>query len=163
MNKKLPTNDIANELSGASVFFQSSPKSESPQESPTPKTKQAVESKPKATMTPRHHETTTPDNNMGDIARKNGTEPTINNEDTNAATMETIRKAVKQLGKEAATHRFTVQEKNVLADIVYTHTRQGYRTSENEITRIAVNWLILDYQEQGEQSVLARMLETLHK
>lgn len=84
-------------------------------------------------------------------------------DDTVAASLETMRKAVKQIGKEAATHRFTTQEKNVLADIVYTYTRQGYRTSENEITRIAVNWLILDYQERGEQSVLARMLEALHK
>jgi hypothetical protein len=48
-----------------------------------------------------------------------------------------VRKAVKQIGKEAATHRFTLDEKNLLADIEYTYKRQGIRTSENELTRIA--------------------------
>jgi hypothetical protein len=76
---------------------------------------------------------------------------------------ETIRKAVKQIGKEAATYRFSAEEKQTLADIVYTYGRQGYRTSENEITRIAVNWLILDYQERGKQSVLSRLLDALHE
>ena len=78
-------------------------------------------------------------------------------------TVELVRKAVKRVGKEAATYRFTPEEKQHLADIVYTYNRQGYRTSENEITRIAVNWLLWDYQEQGEQSVLARLLRALHE
>src|SRR5437764_4589729 len=47
---------------------------------------------------------------------------------------EGVRKAVKQIGKEAATHRFTLEEKNELADIEYTYKRQGIRTSENEST-----------------------------
>jgi hypothetical protein len=68
---------------------------------------------------------------------------------------------VKQLGKEAATHRFTGEEKRAIADLVYTHNRQGYRTSENEITRIAVNWLLLDFKERGEHSVLSRIIELL--
>ena len=84
------------------------------------------------------------------------------NEVTIAATLETIRKTVRQVGKEAATHRFTAEEKTVLSDIVYTYNRQGYKTSENEITRIAVNWLLVDYKERGALSVLARMLECLH-
>jgi hypothetical protein len=77
--------------------------------------------------------------------------------------VEGVRKAVKRVGKEAATYRFTPEEKQHLADIVYTYGRQGYRTSENEITRIAVNWLLWDYQEQGEHSVLARLLKVLHE
>jgi len=76
--------------------------------------------------------------------------------------LEEVRRVVKQLGKEAATFRLTGQEKRTLADLVYTYHRQGYRTSENEITRIAVNWLLLDFQEAGEGSVLARILERLH-
>ena len=36
-----------------------------------------------------------------------------------------LRKAVKQVGKEAATHRFTQREKESLRDIVYTYGRQG--------------------------------------
>ena len=72
-----------------------------------------------------------------------------------------LRKAVKQIGKEAATHRFTLEEKDGLADTVYTYGRQGYRTSENEIVRISVNWLFEDYQENGKQSVLHKVLRAL--
>ena len=75
--------------------------------------------------------------------------------------LERLRKAVKQVGKEGGTHRLTRQEKQSLADIVYTYRRQGYRTSENEITRIGVNWLIEDYQENGKHSVLHRVLRAL--
>ncbi len=56
-------------------------------------------------------------------------------------TIETIRKAVKQIGKEGATHRFTSKEKRDIADLIYTYKRQGIRTSENEITRIAINFM----------------------
>lgn len=77
--------------------------------------------------------------------------------------LEQIRKVVKQVGKEAATYRLTQAEKQQLADIVYTYKRLGCRTSDNELARIAISWLILDYQAQGEQSVLARVLETLHR
>ena len=72
-----------------------------------------------------------------------------------------LRKAVKEVGKEAATHRFTQAEKESLRDIVYTYGRQGYRTSENEIARIGVNWLVEDYRENGKRSVLHRILKAL--
>ena len=78
-----------------------------------------------------------------------------------ASTVRSLRKAVRVIGKEAATHRFTSQEKDHLADIVYTYGRQGYRTSENEVVRIGVNWLIVDYQENGRQSVLHKALKAL--
>ncbi len=39
---------------------------------------------------------------------------------------------------------------------------QGARTSENEITRIAVNWILLDYQKHGPRSVLTQLLASLH-
>jgi hypothetical protein len=73
-----------------------------------------------------------------------------------------VRKAVKQIGKEAATHRFTLDEKNLLADIEYTYKRQGIRTSENEITRIAINYFIEDYRKNGESSLLAKVLKRLN-
>jgi hypothetical protein len=73
--------------------------------------------------------------------------------------IELVRKAVKELGKEAATHRFTEQEKKSLADIIYTYKNQGLRTSENEIARIAVNFIIEDYQQNGKESVLDKTLK----
>ena len=75
---------------------------------------------------------------------------------------EVVRKAVKQVGKEAATHRFTIEEKNLLADIEYTYKRQRIRTSENEITRIAINYFAEDYRKNGEQSLLAKILKLLN-
>lgn len=77
--------------------------------------------------------------------------------------IETIRKAVRRLGKEAATYRFTQEEKKALSDIVYTYKNRGIKTSENEITRTAINYLVEDYHQNGENSMLARMLERLNE
>jgi hypothetical protein len=78
------------------------------------------------------------------------------------AIVELVRKAVKQFGKEAATHRFTVEEKKAIADIIYAYRNQAIRTNENEITRIAVNFIVNDYRENGENSVLDRVLRVLN-
>ena len=93
------------------------------------------------TTTPRHHDTT--------ASRYHDT------------TIEMVRKAVKKFGKEAATHRFTLEEKNAIAGIVYSYKNQGIRTSENEITRIAINFIINDYRENGGNSILERALRAL--
>ena len=89
------------------------------------------------------------------------------NQDTTVAhaeddILDVVRKAVRQIGKEAATHRFTLDEKNSLADIEYTYRRQGIRTSENEITRIAINYFIEEYRKHGDSSLLAKVLKRLN-
>jgi len=183
MKKQLLTADITNELNGASVFFQSKHTPTLPtavadekratvaegiseqageqpvenvsislQESSAAASKQPSAHEP---VIPRHHATTPPSNQAMQMPTMPAT--------IDATTVERIRKTVKQLGKEAATHRFTPEEKRQLADIVYTYERRGCRTSENEITRIAINWMLGDYQEFGEQSMLARLLEALHR
>ena len=40
---------------------------------------------------------------------------------------------------------------------------QGIRTSENEITRIAINYLVENYKQDGENSILARVIERLNE
>ena len=102
------------------------------------------------TMTPRYHDTTQPRNHGTMVPQ---------DEDS---IFEVVRKSVKQIGKEAATHRFTLEEKNLLADIEYTYKRQGIRTSENEITRIAINFFIEEYRQKGEQSILVKILKLLN-
>ena len=72
-----------------------------------------------------------------------------------------IRKVVRAPGKEVSFVRLTPEEKAQVADIVYTYKRQGQKTTENEINRIALNHLLLDYHENGEHSVLARVLAAL--
>jgi hypothetical protein len=94
-------------------------------------------------MPPRNHDTT--------VSRYHDT------------VVEAVRKAVKEFGKEAATHRFTEQEKRVIADIIYMYKQQDIRTNENEITRIAVNFIIQDYKEFGENSILDRVLKALNE
>lgn len=75
-----------------------------------------------------------------------------------------IRRAVIPIGKEPATHRFTLEEKNHLDEIEY-HYRKQYRirTTENEITRIAVNYLLHNYRQNGETSILHKVLESIHR
>ena len=76
--------------------------------------------------------------------------------------IETIRKAVKQLGKEDGTYRFTAFEKKGMADTVYSYAQADIRTSQNEIARIGINYLLADYKLNGASSVLARVLERLN-
>ena len=76
--------------------------------------------------------------------------------------IEDIRKAVKVVGREPGTIRLTEQEKSQLTDIIYTLGRQGKRTSENELYRVALNFLLEDWREYGKESVLARVLAALH-
>jgi hypothetical protein len=163
MKKKLNVDSIQSELRGGSAFF---PGYQSPDSPTPPKTEEkqvesvdtpAKEKKPaekspseRDTTTPRHHDTT--------VSRHHDTMPPQQDIDI----FETVRKAVKQLGKEAATHRFTLAEKNLLADIEYTYKREGIRTSENEITRISINYIIEDYRQHGEESILAKILKRLN-
>ncbi len=167
MRKQLPTAGITNELAGSSVFFTAPPVAEptqavaavetavftgvEQQEATTPPITAPAEND---TVPPRNH-ATTPSANGATVATANDAPP-------DPALLEAVRKTTKQIGKEAATHRFTAAEKQMIAEIVYTCARQGTRTSENEITRIAVNWLLLDYQTHGQRSVLTQLLASLH-
>ena len=77
--------------------------------------------------------------------------------------LELVRRAVRTLGKEAATYRFTQDEKRALSGIVYAYKERGIKTSENEITRIALNYLIDEYRRNSTSSILARVLGLLNQ
>ena len=81
----------------------------------------------------------------------------------NDTTVDFIRAAVKQLGKEGTTHRFSQAEKRAIGEIVYTFRNRGLRTSENELVRIAVNFLLEDYKVHRDGSMLSRCLDALHR
>ena len=139
MKKKFDTTSVMNELRGQSVFFPTQTAQEDTQQQHT-------------SSAPEQQETPTVQATMNDT-----TIPLDEDE-----LLEQARRAVKHIGKEAATHRFTLEEKNKLADIEYTYRRQGIRTSENEITRIAINYFAEDYRKNGEQSLLAKVLKRLN-
>jgi outer membrane biosynthesis protein TonB len=116
-----------------------------------PKVKKVEQPSNRDTTTPRYHDTT--------VSRYHETkQPKVH-----GVTIDLVRKAVKEFGKEAATHRFTEAEKREIADLIYTYKNQGIRTSENEVTRIAVNFLMEDYKVNGENSVLHKILEALNE
>jgi hypothetical protein len=86
----------------------------------------------------------------------------INNDIVLGKPTELIRRAVKQVGKETTNYRLTSEEKDAVADLVYAFKKRGIRTSENEIVRIAINNLMNDYQENGDNSVLVTVLTSLN-
>lgn len=112
------------------------------------KRKTTKELKPKQT---RYRDTMQPSNHETMVSRYHDT------------IIHEVRMAVKELGKEAATHRFTDTEKKEIMDMIYAYKRQGIRTSENEIARIGVNFLIEDYKENGENSILHKVLQALNE
>jgi hypothetical protein len=75
--------------------------------------------------------------------------------------IEAIRQIVKIPGREVSYVRLTPEEKARLSDAIYTFKRQGQKTTETEINRIALNYLLNDYFQHGEQSVLARVIAAL--
>jgi len=77
--------------------------------------------------------------------------------------IETIRKAVKDVGKDSATYRFTPEEKKALLELGFSFKMQGYKTSENELVRIAINFILEDQRLSGRESVLQKVLEALNK
>jgi len=166
--KKLDISSITNELRGQSVFFptKQQPSREELDQVPPPPPAQGAKlprepkegSVPPSKKAHSNHDTMVPRHRGIMQSSKHGTTTPQPDGDI----FEVVRKAVKQIGKEAATHRFTLDEKNLLADIEYTYKRQGIRTSENEITRIAINYFVEDYRINGEQSILAKVLKRLN-
>lgn len=116
-----------------------------------PKAVTAKKQQNRDTVIPRHHDTMTPRYHDTTIPRVHG------------VAIELVRKAVREFGKEAATHRFTADEKKQITDLIYTYKSRGVKTSENEIARIAINFIVEDYRENGETSVLHKILEALNE
>ena len=102
-------------------------------------------------------------NHDGMQSSNHATMPSIIQAGNHDAIVELIRRSVKVVGKEPSTHRMTPEEKRELVDVVYAYKRRGVPTSENEIARIAINLLVADYKENGENSVLHKVLQALNE
>ena len=169
MKKQLNDTQIINELRGGSSFFKDAHEQESAQspivERPveTANTEIAVVAEKitkqlQPERKPEKKQENQPSNSETVVSRyRDTTIPQL--PDT---IIESVRKAVKQLGKEAATYRFTQEEKRALSDIVYTYKSTGIRTSENEITRTAINFLVEEYKQNGANSILALVIARLN-
>lgn len=104
-------------------------------------------------------DTTIPSNHDTEVSRHQGVMASRYHD----TTIEFVRKSVKEFGKEAATHRFTLAEKRAIANIVHSLNMQGIRTTENEITRIAINFVIDEFNRQEKDSILGLVLQALKK
>ena len=80
--------------------------------------------------------------------------------------VETIRKTVKQVGKDTLFVRLTSGEKHQVTSVVYSlnemYRGESRKTSENEIGRIGVNFILEDYKANGKESILAKVLAALN-
>ncbi len=162
MKKKIDISAVASSLRGESVFFPTKASKPAPEQAGEPTDhKRQEETLPQSpiaiagevqsdTVIPRHHDTMIPSNRDIMIPKK---------EDD---VLETVRKAVKQLGREPATQRLTIEEKQALRDIEYTYSSQSIQTSSNEIIRISLNFVLADYRLNGENSILAKVLRKLN-
>ena len=184
MSKKvLNTQSVINELKGQSAFFrQDAPL---PPEAADPKhpTVKTPPKKPKK-LPEAHREKETPkplpDQERSPInlpaEKKNDS---LSSNDSNRAsarastlaiiqddTIETIRKTVKQVGKDTLFVRLTPDEKHRVTSVVYAFNEmyrgESRKTSENELGRIGINFLLEDYKANGEQSILAKVLAALN-
>ena len=169
MKKKLNETAMANELRGQSLYFQEPTTQETvPTQTPSRKRKasatttpaDAVVVEPVIPLVESLSEPA-PEMSVAEAASAPAVERVVPASHHDQG-LETIRKAVKRLGKEATFCRFTQEEKNALGDIIYTYKRNGVRTSENEVVRIAVNWLLANYRDDGQNSVLAQVLDKLN-
>jgi hypothetical protein len=76
--------------------------------------------------------------------------------------IEAIRRVVKTIGAKTTFVRLTEEEKDRLIDVVYTYKRQGIKTSENELVRIAIAYLLEEHSERTHDSTLAKVLSALN-
>ncbi|HYE68073.1 MAG TPA: hypothetical protein VEA58_05635 [Anaerovoracaceae bacterium] len=177
--KKLQVEGITNELAGASLYFNppSKPLDLKPtDESPTPLLAGQI-SRSGPLREPRENGKLWKHANM--IA-SNHASMAARNQVRNSASMlssthnnklasgparkqddfiETIRKSVKKVGREALFVRLTPEEKDELRTIVYQlnqlYRGKGGETSENEVSRIALKFLLEDHKKNGEHSILS--------
>ena len=80
-----------------------------------------------------------------------------------ASTIEAVRKVVKSVGNTPLFVRVTEAEKDELFDITTAYKKKKIKTSENEIARIALNYMINDYKENKQGSALAKVLNALYE
>lgn len=142
------------------------PKSAS-DEHPEPKNATSSDEKLKRRKKPPSKKARTSPVYLSDLtASKRASTPAIGQEgqpaSVQASQIEAVRRVVKHTGKEIAYVRLTPGEKRRLAAIVYAYKRQEIKTSENELLRIALNYLLDDYRASGKESALAQVLTALN-
>ena len=162
--KKIDVGKVANELREGSVFFRP-PAAETPEApeagpvaSPTPRRPEGVTTRRRDVTTARLPDAAADRRHDSAASRRRGAAAAREGARDRATA---LAQGVQELGTKRTTIRFSRSEKAALREIVHTYDRREIRTTENELTRIAVSWLVEDYRELGEGSVLARVVAQL--
>ncbi len=69
-----------------------------------------------------------------------------------------IRKMISEIGKESSTYRISKGEKKLLLSIIYELRMNGIKTSENQMIRIGLNYVVQDYLKSKGNSMLLKTL-----
>ena len=177
MSKKvLNTQSVINELRGQSAFFRHHAPAQSETDKPKPKTvkKTPHTNVEKGTRKPIPNQEHALVNLPGEKKNDNVSSNESRHASADASMLaniqddivETIRKTVKQVGKDTLFVRLTPAEKHQVSSVVYAlnemYRGEGRKTSENDIGRIGVNFLLEDYKANSEQSILAKVLAALN-
>lgn len=56
-----------------------------------------------------------------------------------------IKEIICEPGREAATYRLTIREKDYLQDLIYLFRKKGVKISENTLIRISINYIIRNH------------------
>ena len=175
MSKKvLNIAGIKNELEGASLYFTGSPAPHSPQEVEDQEPVQSIPELANKPLEPAEPNIAQAEKSARKKPKTIANGHAIVHASINAGMLanhhddliETIRKTVKQVGKDTVFMRLTPDEKADLAAIVYAFNElyrgNNRKVSENAVGRIALNLLLQDHRTSGELSILTRVLAALN-
>lgn len=77
--------------------------------------------------------------------------------------VETIRSTVKTKGYVSFNARITSSENDKLEDAIYSIKKMGLRGADKtSLTRIALAFLLEDFEERGEEGIFVKVLESLN-
>ena len=161
MTKKTINNPIVNELKG-SAWFKHPGGNDQAKDGEAENASLETQADENQLATPRYHDTAVPRNHDTTTPRYHDT-VAPRHRDTTASEVDLITEAVSQVSTEAGTRRLTLEEKQELARIVFDYKSRKIHTTGNEISRIAINYLLADYRKDKEKSLLHQVLVALHK
>lgn len=76
--------------------------------------------------------------------------------------VDVVRKAVRWPGKEGANLRLTQEEVKKLKDVIRHFEDKGYYTDRTQLTRIALNYALHDFETNGDKSLLSEIMERIN-
>ena len=166
----MPSKRVSVKGKGAELFFGESPASMPADLDDNAPTTEASEAPP-TTPPPSQSETSTPassrqprrrrDTPKASAAAPSTTTPPGPYHSLPPEAVQAIERTLKRSGREVSYVRLSPDEKERLAEISYTYKREGLKVSETDIHRIALNYLLADYELNKHDSVLASTIASL--